>query len=117
MTYPPDGFERRREPRLATSLDTIVEVTWYASVFKARTIDRSYHGVLLEFDSAPKIPIGDLVVLDLMAPDPNWKLRPYLGIGKVARIQGSRMGITLDLSDLISLPEAPSIREGLEVYG
>jgi len=106
-----DRSERRRESRSTTSPDNIVEVTWYSLVLKARTIDRSMHGMLLEFDSSPAIPIGELVVLDLIAPDPKWQPMPYLGVGKVARIDGKRVGIDLDLSDLIQLPEHLRTRE------
>jgi len=73
--------------------------------------------MLLEFDTVPEFPVGDLVVIDLIAPDHNWQPMPYLGVGKVASIRGNRVGINLDLSDLILLPGTPEIREGVVVYG
>jgi hypothetical protein len=84
-------------------------------MLRGTTIDRSLHGMLLEFEDVPNIPIGELIVLDLIVADPNCEALPYLGVGRVARIHENQIGIDLDLSHLVDLdPEAYARAKALQ---
>jgi len=110
-----DLRDRRREPRFPIAPGTVVEVTWELTVLRGTTVDRSLHGMLIEFEQAPNIPVGELLVLDLIVADPECLELPYLGVGRVARVVGNSIGIDLDLSHLVKLdPDARARAEALQ---
>lgn len=83
----------RQERRFAIEIGAAVEVSNSGRAVRAKTINVSGSGVLLEFEEPVRFLVGDLVSCDFNIPRPTQNPLPRWGSGKVLRVEGRRIAV------------------------
>jgi c-di-GMP-binding flagellar brake protein YcgR len=108
-----DKSESRKEARLPIEVGTTIEVGNNGQLYRAATVDMSASGVLLEFDEADSMAVGDLVTCDFIVNHNDDQALPYWGIGNVVRVEGKYVAIRLNATGLVQLETSSAPAEGL----
>ena len=94
--------DRRFEDRFPVETQVTVEVTGTNEVLDGTSINASGGGLLLRFEEAVKLAVGDEVMCDIKVNGAHKPL-PHWGLGHVVRIEGNFVGIELSAACLHTL--------------
>jgi len=90
-----DSSERRRELRFPITAGACVEVKGHNGLTTATTIDVSGGGVLLRYEGAQSLAVGDQVTCEFLLPQDQGQPLPYWGVGSVVRVRGNAAAVDL----------------------
>ena len=91
----PDYSQRRREVRFVVEAGASVEICKNGQTLRAKTVNMSGNGVLLNFEEPVQLTVGDAVACEFQVAHEADKLLPFWGVGNVVRVDGCRAAIEL----------------------
>jgi len=103
-----DPAGRRSEPRFPVSPGTLIEINKEGTVTTAMVENISASGILLRFEVPVTLALGEWVTLDFVDKVENAPPLPYWGVGRVIRIDGLKVAMTLNVSGLVDLDSTPA---------
>ncbi|HTR39472.1 MAG TPA: PilZ domain-containing protein [Bryobacteraceae bacterium] len=86
--------DRRKEPRYPLSAQVLLRKENGESVY-ATAIDISSSGMRLQIDGPASLELNEVVTVELELPDQPEKPFSSWGIGRVAHLDSTRMGVEL----------------------
>ena len=95
--------EKRREPRYPIQAGASVTVNKSGLITRATTVNKSGSGVLLHFEEAVQLALGDQVTCEFQVSHDADKPLPYWGVGHVVRVEGCCIGIEFKAGVLCEL--------------